>query len=274
MSSDRSTRLPLTGYQLTLRMPKSVHDRHGRGQAHDHHDRGDRSAAALDQAGIDLGASDRPSPLSSLAGAGRHDDPRWPVTTTRPATTEAVIEYKTIEKTDANADPGSRTVQTKGVTGLQQVTTVHDVRRRQADQLEGHQAGRGEEAGGRGRRAPGRRRRPPRPLSPPVAQPPGAADFPTTGGLELVRAGAVRVGAEPERGTTRPGRTTGSTSSTRRTWQATAAAGPRSASRSPSRPGWPTTSTRLEDGTLAGLRQEPLRPGARPGRTRGTTVTA
>ena len=39
-------------------------------------------------------------------------------------TTEAVIEYKTIEKTDPNADPASRTVQTKGVTGLQQVTTV------------------------------------------------------------------------------------------------------------------------------------------------------
>ena len=42
MSSDRSTRLPLDGYQLTLRMPKNVTIVTGRGQAHDHHDRGDR----------------------------------------------------------------------------------------------------------------------------------------------------------------------------------------------------------------------------------------
>ena len=43
---------------------------------------------------------------------------------TKTTTTQAVVEYKTIEKTDPTAEPGSRTVQTKGVEGLQQVTPV------------------------------------------------------------------------------------------------------------------------------------------------------
>src|SRR6185312_8085651 len=176
MSSDRSTRLPLAGYQLSLRMPKSVTIVSG-GTKRTISTTAPTVGAALDQAGIDLGAGDKLSPLSSSpVRAG------MTITltrlTTKTSTTEAVIEYKTIEKTDPNADPGSRTVQTKGVPGLQQVTTVMTyvdgrltsskvvkrvVVKKPVDEVV--VVGPEQES------------------APPVAQPAGCADFPTTGGL-------------------------------------------------------------------------------------------
>ena len=113
--------------------------------------------------------------------------------TTKTAITEAVVEYKTIEKTDPNADPGSRTVQTKGVTGLQQVTTVltyvdgkltstkvtkRVVTKKPVDEV----VVVGPE---------------PESSAPPVAQPAGCADFPTTGGLNWCGLAQCESGLNP-----------------------------------------------------------------------------
>jgi len=190
MSSDRSTRLPLAGYQLSLRMPKSVTIVSG-GTKRTISTTAPTVGAALDQAGIDLGAGDKLSPLSSSpVRAG------MTITltrlTTKTSTTEAVIEYKTIEKTDPNADPGSRTVQTKGVTGLQQVTTVMTyvdgkltsskvvkrvVVKKPVDEVV--VVGPEQES------------------APPVAQPAGCADFPTTGGLNWCGLAQCESGLNP-----------------------------------------------------------------------------
>jgi len=190
MSSDRSTRLPLNGYQLSLRMPKSVTVVSG-GTKRTISTTAATVGAALDQAGIDLGAGDKLSPLSSSpVRAG------MTITltrlTTKTSTTEAVIEYKTIEKTDPNADPGSRTVQTKGVTGLQQVTTVMTyvdgkltsskvvkrvVVKKPVDEVV--VVGPEQES------------------APPVAQPAGCADFPTTGGLNWCGLAQCESGLNP-----------------------------------------------------------------------------
>jgi uncharacterized protein YabE (DUF348 family) len=190
MSSDRSTRLPLDGYQLTLRMPKSVTIVSG-GTKRTISTTAATVGAALDEAGIDLGANDKLSPLStSPVRAG------MTITltrlTTKTATTEAVVQYKTIEKTDPNADPGSRTVQTKGVTGLQQVTTVMTyvdgkltsskvtervVVKKPVDEVV--VVGPEQES------------------SPPVTQPAGCADFPTTGGLNWCGLAQCESGLNP-----------------------------------------------------------------------------
>ena len=190
MSSDRSTRLPLDGYQLSLRMPKSVTIVSG-GTKRTISTTAATVGAALHQAGIDLGAGDKLSPLSSSpVRAG------MTITltrlTTKTSTTEAVIEYKTIEKTDPNADPGSRTVQTKGVTGLQQVTTVMTyvdgkltsskvvkrvVVKKPVDEVV--VVGPEQES------------------APPVTQPAGCADFPTTGGLNWCGLAQCESGLNP-----------------------------------------------------------------------------
>jgi resuscitation-promoting factor RpfB len=187
-SSDRSTRLPLDGYRLTLRMPKSV-TIVADGTKRTITTTAATVGAALDQAGIDIGANDTLSPLSTApVRAG------MTITlsrlTTKTATTEAVVEYKTVEKTDPDADPGSRTVQTKGVTGLQQVTTVMTyvngkltsskvtkrvVVKKPVDEVVvvGPTA------------------------APPVSQPAGCADFPTTGGLNWCGLAQCESGLNP-----------------------------------------------------------------------------
>lgn len=187
-SSDRSTRLPLAGYQLTLRMPKSV-TIIADGAKRTITTTAATVGAALDQAGMDIGANDKLSPLSTApVRAG------MTITlsrlTTKTATTEAVVEYKTVEKTDPDADPGSRTVQTKGVTGLQQVTTVMTyvngkltsskvtkrvVVKKPVDEVVvvGPKA------------------------APPVSQPAGCADFPTTGGLNWCGLAQCESGLNP-----------------------------------------------------------------------------
>ncbi|HEY7102906.1 MAG TPA: ubiquitin-like domain-containing protein [Mycobacteriales bacterium] len=190
MSSDRSTRLPLDGYQLSLRMPKSV-TVVANGTKRTISTTAATVGAALDQAGIDLGANDKLSPLStSPVRAG------MTITltrlTTKTTTTEAVVQYKTIEKTDPNADPGSRKVQTKGVTGLQQVTTVMTyvdgkltsskvtervVVKKPVDEVV--VVGPEQES------------------APPVTQPAGCADFPTTGGLNWCGLAQCESGLNP-----------------------------------------------------------------------------
>jgi len=194
-SSDRSTRLPLNGYQLTLRMPKNVTIVTA-GARRTITTTAATVGEALDQAGIDIGASDSLSPLStSPVRAGMTIT--LARTTTKTSTTEAVIEYKTIEKTDANADPGSRTVQTKGVTGLQQVTTVMTyvdgkltsskvTKRVVVKQPVDEVVVLGPPASSSSSSS-----------SPPVAQPAGCADFPTTGGLNWCGLAQCESGLNP-----------------------------------------------------------------------------
>jgi resuscitation-promoting factor RpfB len=122
MSESRSTRLPLNGFQLTLRTPKAVTvvvD----GTKRTITTTAATVGAALDQAGLDIDADDKVSQLSTAPVRAGMIITITRVTT-KTTTTQAVLQFETVEKTDPDADPGSRTVQTKGVTGLQQVTTV------------------------------------------------------------------------------------------------------------------------------------------------------
>lgn len=191
-SSDRSTRLPLTGYQLTLRTPKNV-TIVADGARRTITTTAATVGEALDQAGIDIGANDKLSPLStSPVRAGMTITLNR--TTTKTAVTEAVIEYKTTEKTDPNADPGSRTVQTKGVTGLQQVTTVMTyvdgklISSKVTKRVVVKQPV--DEVVVLGPPAPAS-------SSPPVSQPAGCADFPTTGGLNWCGLAQCESGLNP-----------------------------------------------------------------------------
>jgi resuscitation-promoting factor RpfB len=189
-SSDRSTRLPLDGYQLSLRTAKKVTI------IADGRKRTITTTAlsvgeALDQAGVQVDSDDKLSPLSSTPLRSGMTITLTRLTT-KTTTTQAVIEYKTVEKVDPNADPGSRTVQTKGVTGLQQVTTVltyvngkltsskvtkRVVLKKPVDEV--IVVG-------------------PEPESaPPVAQPAGCADFPTTGGLNWCGLAQCESGLNP-----------------------------------------------------------------------------
>jgi resuscitation-promoting factor RpfB len=113
--------------------------------------------------------------------------------TAKTTTTQAVLEFKTVEKIDPDADPGSRTVQTKGVTGLQQVTTVQTyvdgkltsskvtkrvVVKKPVDEVV--VVGPEEEQ-----------------PAPPPSQPAECADFPTTGGLNWCGLAQCESGLNP-----------------------------------------------------------------------------
>ena len=122
VSANRSARLPLEGYQLELRTPKAV-TIVADGKKHPLTTTAPTVGAAMAEAGVDVDGDDRVSQLASAAvRAG------MTVTVTRVATktttTDAVVEYKTVEEADPKAEVGSRAVKTKGVTGLQQVTRV------------------------------------------------------------------------------------------------------------------------------------------------------
>ena len=122
VSATRSERLPLEGYDLTVRTPKTVTVvADGRRQ------RVVTTAAnvgqALDEAGVEVDGDDKVSQLATAAVVNR-----MTVTVTRvtrkTTTTRTVLEYDTVEKQDAAAAAGSRKVTTEGVDGLQQVTYV------------------------------------------------------------------------------------------------------------------------------------------------------
>ena len=190
-SSDRSTRLPLDGYQLTLRTPKSV-TIVADGAKRTITTTAATVGEALDQAGIDIDADDKVSPLAT-------SPVRTGMTitltrlTTKTTTTEAVRRVQDHREDRRGRRPG---LAHRADQGRDRAAAGHhrdDVRQRQADQLEGHQAGRDEEAGGRGRRG--------RPgagvVPPPVAQPAGCADFPTTGGLNWCGLAQCESGLNP-----------------------------------------------------------------------------
>ena len=122
VSANRSARLPLEGYQLELRTPKAV-TVVADGKRHPLTTTAPTVGEAMAEAGVDVDGDDRVSQLASAAvRAG------MTVTVTRVATktttTDAVVEYRTVEKVDPEAEVGSRAVKTKGVPGLQQVTRV------------------------------------------------------------------------------------------------------------------------------------------------------
>jgi uncharacterized protein YabE (DUF348 family) len=191
MSADRSTRLPLDGYQLTLRMAKSV-TIVADGKKRTISTTAATVGEALDQAGLSVDADDKVSQLSTApVRAGM----TITVTrmTTKTTTTQTVVEFETVEKTDPYADPGSRTVQTKGVTGLQQVTTVQTyvngkltsskvtkrvLVKKPVDEV----VVVGPE---------------PQESTPPPAQPAGCEDFPTTGGLNWCGLAQCESGLDP-----------------------------------------------------------------------------
>lgn len=186
VSATRSERLPLDGYELTLRTPKAVIV-----LADGRRRRLVTTAATvgetLDAAGVRVDGDDRVSQLATarvVAG--------MTVTVTRvarkTATTQTVLEYDTFEKTDAKAAAGSRAVTTKGTDGLQQVTYVETyvdgkrtdrkiakvtVLRQPVDEV----VVVGPE--------------------PPPAQPAECADFPTTGGLNWCGLAKCESGLNP-----------------------------------------------------------------------------
>ncbi len=122
VSATRSERLPLEGYDLTVRTPKTVTVlADGRRQ------RVVTTAAtvgqALDEAGVTVDGDDK---VSQLATAAVVTGMTITVTrvTRKTTTVKTVLKYDTVEKQDADAAVGSRKVTTEGVTGLQQVTYV------------------------------------------------------------------------------------------------------------------------------------------------------
>lgn len=192
VSANRSTRLPLEGYQLTLRTPKKltiVAD----GKKHTITTTVPTVGEAMDQAGVTVDGDDR---VSQLAGATVRAGMTITVTRvlTRSSTTQAVVEYKTVEKTDPKATAGSRTVKTEGVEGMQQVTRVETyvngkltsskvakvtVLKKPVDEV----VVLGPE--------------PPEEEAPPPSQPAGCADFPTTGGLNWCGLAKCESGLNP-----------------------------------------------------------------------------
>jgi uncharacterized protein YabE (DUF348 family) len=194
VSANRSTRLPLSGYQLTLRTPKTV-TFVADGRKHAITTTAPTVGEAMEQAGVTVDGDDR---VSQLASAPVRAGMTVTVTRvdTKSRTTQAVVEYKTVEKTDPKAAAGSRTVKTKGVTGLQQVTRVETyvngkltsskvakvtVLRKPVDEV----VVLGPE--------------PPAAAGPPPgsSQPAECADFPTTGGLNWCGLAKCESGLNP-----------------------------------------------------------------------------
>src|SRR5829696_823910 len=189
VSATRSERLPLDGYQLTLRTPKPV-TIVADGRTHRLITTVPTVGEALEQAGVRVDADDRVSQLASApVRAG------MTVTVTRVQSritpTRAVIEYQTVEKADPDAAVGSRTVATQGQNGPQQVnrgeTYVNGrltsskvakvvVLRKPVDEVV----------------VVG-----PEPPEPPPAQPAECADFPTTGGLNWCGLAKCESGLDP-----------------------------------------------------------------------------
>ena len=195
VSANRSTRLPLEGYQLTVRMPKTV-TIVADGRKRSITTTVPTVSEAMEAAGVTVDGDDR---VSQLAGATVRAGMTITVTRvlTKSSTTQAVVEYKTVEKTDPKAEAGSRTVKTKGVEGMQQVTRVETyvngkltsskvakvtVLKAPVDEVVvlGPEVPE-EEA----------------PTPPPASQPAGCADFPTTGGLNWCGLAKCESGLNP-----------------------------------------------------------------------------
>lgn len=122
VSANRSERLPLSGYQLELRTPKKVMIV-ADGKKYRLTTTAATVGAAMEEAAVTVDGDDK---VSQLAAAPIRAGMIVTVTRveTKTTTTRAVIEYKTVEKEDPNAEPGSEKVETEGVNGLQEVTRV------------------------------------------------------------------------------------------------------------------------------------------------------
>jgi uncharacterized protein YabE (DUF348 family) len=186
VSATRSERLPLDGYDLTVRTPKTVTV-----LADGRRRRVVTTAAtvgqALDEAGVRVDGDDKVSQLATAPVVNG-----MTVTITRVSrkttTTRTVLRYDTVEKQDPDAAVGSRKVTTEGVNGLQQVTYVETyvngrltsrkvakvtVLKQPVDEV----VVVGPE--------------------PPPAQPAECADFPTTGGLNWCGLARCESGLNP-----------------------------------------------------------------------------
>lgn len=120
LSASRSKRLPLSGMDLTIRMPKAVTiavDGRTIRLVSTSATVGDVLGAAR----VRLGTSDR---VSQLANASLSDGMTITITRVRykRLVTRTVIKYKVIEKKDATLAQGTRKVDTTGIDGLQEVT--------------------------------------------------------------------------------------------------------------------------------------------------------
>jgi uncharacterized protein YabE (DUF348 family) len=120
LSASRSKRLPLDGFSLTIRTPKSVT------VSVDGHTLRLVSTAAtvgdlLGNAKVRIGSTDR---VSQLANAGLSDGMTITITRVRygKQLVRTVLKYKEIQKKDPTKDEGTKTVSTTGVDGLQEVT--------------------------------------------------------------------------------------------------------------------------------------------------------
>ncbi len=187
VSATRSERLPLEGYDLTVRTPKTVAV-----LADGRRLRVVTTAAtvgqALDEAGVTVDGDDK---VSQLATAAVVTGMTITVTrvTRKTTTVRTVLQYDTVEKEDPDAEVGSRDVTTKGVPGLQQVTYVETyidgklsskkvakvtVLKQPVDEV----VVVGPE--------------------PPPTQPAGCEDFPTTGGLNWCGLARCESGLNPD----------------------------------------------------------------------------
>jgi uncharacterized protein YabE (DUF348 family) len=122
VSANRSNRLPLDGYDLTLRMPKTV-TVVADGTTRKVTTTAETVGRTLQAAGVSVDGDDRVSQLASTAVVDGMTITITRVKTVR-QTVRTELRYKTVEKADPNAAVGSRTVTTKGAAGLQEVTYV------------------------------------------------------------------------------------------------------------------------------------------------------
>jgi uncharacterized protein YabE (DUF348 family) len=120
LSASRSRRLPLEGFALEIRTPKTVV------VTADGRTRRIVTTALsvgemLEETSLRIGSTDR---VSQLAAAPLRDGMRIRVTRVRQqkVVTRTVITFKQIEKEDATLPAGTRKVATEGVNGLQEVT--------------------------------------------------------------------------------------------------------------------------------------------------------
>jgi len=122
LSASRSRRLPLDGFSLEIRTPKTVT------VIADGHTRRIVTTAIsvgemLEQSSLRVGPTDR---VSSLVAAPVVDGMRITVTRVgyRRVVTRTVVAFKEIEKQDPTLSQGTRKVITEGVNGLREVTHV------------------------------------------------------------------------------------------------------------------------------------------------------
>jgi uncharacterized protein YabE (DUF348 family) len=120
LSASRSRRLPLDGFSLEIRTPKTVT------VVADGHTRRIVTTALsvgemLEESSVRLASADR---VSELAAAPVVDGMRITVTRVqyKKVVTRTVITFKEIEKTDPTLPQGTRKVTVQGVNGLQEVT--------------------------------------------------------------------------------------------------------------------------------------------------------